>query len=406
VRGTRLLLATLAAFPLSAPAAAQQLTRNPHGKLAEECTVCHSAEQWVPARISPQFDHAKKGFALAGAHATTSCRSCHVSLDFHGTARDCASCHKDVHQGELGLDCSRCHTPRSFIDRSGMARAHQVTRFPLSGSHLTLDCEACHVPTAQGHLQFVGTPVQCIECHQAQYQAAKTPDHVAGGFPQDCSQCHATTVWASARFNHDAAGFPLTGAHRALTCDQCHTSGTASANTACVSCHQQDYNGTTDPAHLAAGFSTTCQSCHSTTSWAASAFNHDGTGFPLTGAHRSVSCTQCHVNGVYSGTGTTCISCHQQDYNATNNPGHVSAGFPTTCETCHTTSAWSGATFNHTWFRVPHHGVSSCAECHTSTNYTLFDCTTCHTKSRTDGEHRGISGYVWNSTNCYSCHHR
>jgi hypothetical protein len=406
MRPTHLVLTTLAVWLVAVPAGAQQLTRNPHGKLSEECTVCHTAERWVPVRISASFDHSKKGFPLAGAHATTACRSCHASLDFHGAARDCASCHRDVHNGELGTDCGRCHTPRSFIDRSGMKRAHQLTRFPLSGSHLSLDCEACHTPTAQGRLRFVNTPAQCVECHQAQYDAAKDPDHVAGRFPQDCSKCHATTVWANARFNHDVAGFPLTGAHRAISCAQCHTGPNARAGTQCQSCHQQDYAETTNPGHAAAGFPTTCQTCHSTTSWSGSAFNHDGTGFPLTGAHRVASCVQCHIGNSYSNMSTACVSCHQQDYNTTTNPGHTSAGFPTTCETCHTTTVWTGATFNHTWFRVPHHGVSACAQCHTSSNYAQFDCITCHTKSRTDGDHRGVSGYVYNSTNCYACHHR
>jgi hypothetical protein len=332
VRPMRLVLVTLSAWLVYTPAGAQEPTRNPHGKLAEECAVCHSAEGWVPAHITSKFDHARKGFALAGAHATTACRSCHASLDFHGAARDCASCHKDVHHGELGVDCGRCHTPRSFIERSGMARAHQLTRFPLSGSHLTLDCEACHTPTVQGRLRFVNVSVQCVECHLPQYQAAKSPDHASGRFPQDCSQCHATTVWANARFNHDAAGFPLTGAHRAVTCAQCHT-GT-SASTACVSCHQQDYNGAT-------------------------------------------------------------------------NPGHTAAGFATTCQTCHTTTGWTGASFNHTWFRVPHNSARTCADCHTDpASYALFVCTTCHTQTGTAGHHSGVNGYVWNSTNCYACHRR
>jgi len=407
VRPTRLVLSTLVAWLVCAPLGAQQTTRNPHGKLVEECTVCHSSEGWVPARVSPTFDHSKKGFILAGAHATATCRSCHASLDFHGAARDCASCHRDVHHGELGADCSRCHTPRSFIDRSNMARAHQLTRFPLTGSHLTTDCEACHPPTPQGRLSFVNVPTQCVECHRPQFQAAKSPDHASGGFPQDCSQCHATTLWANARFNHDAAGFSLTGAHRAITCAQCHTGPNASAGTQCQSCHQQDYAGTTSPGHAAAGFPTTCQNCHSTTAWTGLAFNHDLTGYSLTGAHRAASCAQCHVSNNYTTMSTTCVSCHQQDYNGTTNPGHVGAGFPTTCETCHTTTGWTGATFNHTWFRVPHHGVNACSQCHTtSSNYAVFDCTTCHTKSRTDPDHRGVSGYVWNSTNCYACHRR
>ena len=32
----------------------------------------------------------------------------------------------------------------------------------------------------------------------------------------------------------------------------------------------------------------------------------------------------------------------------TTNPNHVAAGFPQDCAACHTTTQWTGATFNHT----------------------------------------------------------
>ena len=326
------LVLTLSASAASL-AAQQTETRNPHGELREECAVCHSAEGWVPAHISAKFDHGRSGFSLVGAHKQTACRACHASLDFRGTPQECASCHEDVHHGEFGTDCDRCHTPQNFLDRAGMVRAHQLTRFPLSGSHVTLDCDQCHTPSAQGQMTFVNTSTECITCHATDFQTAKNPDHVAGGFPQDCTPCHAPTVWADARFNHDA------------------------------------------------------------------------TGFPLTGAHVSVPCQNCHINNKFAAMSTACVSCHQTDYNGTTNPVHQTAGFPTTCETCHTTSAWTGAVFNHTWFPVPHHSATQCADCHTnSADYTVFVCTTCHTQAETDPRHSRVRGYVWNSTNCYACH--
>lgn len=315
-------------------APAQQPIKNPHGKLQEECAVCHSAEAWTPARVSAQFDHAKKGFALSGAHAQASCRSCHASLDFHGAASECASCHKDIHRGELGTDCSRCHTPRNFLDRSRMVGAHRLTRFPLNGAHLMIDCENCHTPAPEGRLTYVNLSTQCVDCHRPQYLAAKNPDHVAGGIALTCNDCHAPTIWTAARFNHAAGGFPLTGIHGTLTCQQCHgTSGFTLASPACVSCHQQNYNATTSPNHAVVGFATTCQDCHTTAGW-------------------------------------------------TPAPG-----------------------FNHTWFRIPHGSAARCSDCHNvATNYATFVCTVCHTQAQTSPRHAAISGYVWNSTNCYGCH--
>lgn len=403
-----ILILGASALPAAAHAQQQQQTRNPHGKLQEQCATCHGPQGWVPARVNSSFDHARKGFALAGAHASATCKSCHVSLRFVGARTECTSCHADPHRGELGQDCTRCHTPRSFHDQSVMTRAHQVTRFPLAGAHAAVACTSCHRSTAQGRLAYAGTSVQCMDCHRSQYVSAKSPDHVAGAFPQGCLQCHTPTTWSSARFNHDLSRFRLTGAHRAISCQQCHGDGVyAGKATTCVSCHRANYNAAVTPNHVAAGYSTACETCHTTTSWTGALVNHDATGFPLTGAHRTASCQQCHGDGVYNGKATTCVSCHQADYNAATNPNHISAAFPVTCQTCHTTTGWSGASFNHTWFPQRHGGASVCADCHTTPgNYSAFTCTSCHTRSRTDSQHSGRNGYVYNSQNCYACHPR
>jgi hypothetical protein len=391
----------------------QQTTRNPHGPLQQPCAVCHASAGWVPVRVTSAFDHSKSGFALAGAHAQTTCRSCHTSLDFKGAPRDCASCHRDVHRGELGADCARCHTPRSFIDRSELARAHQQTRFPLTGSHVVVDCERCHTPTPQGRLTFVNRATDCVDCHRTDYERTRTPDHQAGGIATNCTQCHATTSWPRARFGHAGTRFPLTGAHRAVTCARCHGDGVyAGKSTLCASCHQLAYDGTTDPPHQATGFSTDCTMCHTTVTWAGATFDHAGTSFPLTGAHSQLACNQCHSDGVYAGKSATCASCHQSAYEATTNPSHVAASFPLDCTSCHTTTAWTGArvtAHDASYFPIysgAHRGRwTSCAQCHTvTTDYTQFNCLVCHGQTETNGHHSGVSGYSYNSQACYGCH--
>lgn len=408
------LLALLLVLPR--PATAQDRSRSPHGELDVECAVCHRPEGWSPVRIARSFDHARLGFPLAGAHATANCRACHENLDFKGTASSCSSCHDDVHRGELGVDCSRCHTPRSFLDRTVMTRAHQVTRFPLEGSHLAADCAGCHTPAAQGGLQFVSRATDCASCHRSDYLAARNPDHQAGGFPQDCAQCHSSTIWDRARFNHEASRFPLTGAHRAVACDQCHVNNRfTGTSTQCVACHQVDYDGAANPSHVQSQFPTTCTDCHGTAAWIPGSFDHSGTAFPLTGAHRTTPCLQCHSDGVYRGKISTCVGCHQTDYDQTTDPIHQAAGFPTDCASCHSTTTWDGARFDHDaqFFRIysgNHRGRwSTCGDCHqAATDFSQFTCLTCHEHNRTkmDDTHQGKSGYQYASTECLRCHTR
>ena len=357
---------------------------NPHGRIDMRCSLCHSAEGWVPAAIDAAFDHAKLGFPLQGAHAAATCRSCHADLKFAKTPVRCVDCHADPHLGELGVECARCHNPRSFLDRAGMQRVHSASSFPLTGSHLGVDCDSCHRPAAQGHMRYVNTPTDCYSCHRSDYAATKEPDHQAAGFPTTCATCHSTMGWSAAHFDHAAGRFPLSGAHRTLACATCHGDGSFSTlPTACVSCHRAAYDATTNPSHAALGYPTACESCHQSASWQPASFNHQATGFALTGAHAAVACTGCHGDGVYKGKSPACYSCHKTDYDGATAPNHRSAGFPTDCVACHTSSTWTGATFNHAQTNFPLTGA-----------HTAQACTACHG----DGVYRGKSPL------CVSCH--
>jgi hypothetical protein len=386
---------------------------NPHGDYKEDCSLCHSARGWKPVHISKKFDHSRF-LPLVGAHASINCTQCHKSLDFSMASTACNDCHADVHNGELGTDCARCHGTRSFVDRNDHIRLHRATRFPLQGAHVSLDCEMCHKLAAPDAYTYVNTPADCYSCHEADFQKTTNPAHVANGFSTDCTQCHDQVAWARGKFDHNATGFPLTGAHKTLNCDRCHVGGTFTGlSPNCVSCHQGDYDGTSDPAHAAAGFSTTCTQCHNTTRWSDAFFNHSGTSFPLTGAHKTAACSACHAGGVYAGLPSACVSCHQTDYNGTNDPPHLAAGFSTDCKTCHNTTSWSGATFDHTAFFPIYSGThagrwSKCSDCHNNAaSFADFNCLGCHPhsdKTETDGHHAQVSGYSYTSSACYSCH--
>ncbi len=374
------------------------------------CQQCHSTVSWAGAK----FDHSTTGFSLTGAHASLECTQCHVGGKYQGTSANCVSCHqtdfnnaKDPDHLKSGFPttCQQCH---STVSWAGAKFDHNTfTSFPLTGAHVTVTCTQCHI-----NGRFAGTPKDCASCHITDFQKTTNPNHVAAAFPTDCSICHSTATWAGAVFDHSKTLFPLTGAHVSQTCASCHKNGVfAGLSTACSSCHLANFNATTNPNHVTAGFPQTCELCHTTAAWIPANFDHSKTAFPLTGAHVTVQCASCHVGGRYAGTPTDCYSCHKSDYTGVSNPNHVAAAFPTTCLTCHNTTSWTGATFNHTWFPIysgTHAGKwTTCADCHqNATNYATFTCTSCHAhdKTTTDQNHRQVRNYVYNSANCYSCH--
>jgi hypothetical protein len=221
-------------------------------------------------RFDEGFDHraASGGFALGGAHRAASCGACHGGLEEGARPPTaCVDCHQDPHVGELGLDCARCHTTRSFIDRGAFVRQHLTTRFPLTGAHATADCVDCHDTRAQGKLVWVNQPVDCFACHEADYRAARDPEHLASGFSRRCEECHTTRTFERARFRHPAT-FPLSGGHAGLDCTACHTRGVVGdLSRDCYSCHRGDYEATVEPNHGTAGYPTDCAACHDTRSW-------------------------------------------------------------------------------------------------------------------------------------------
>jgi hypothetical protein len=126
------------------------------------------------------------------------------------------------------------------------------------------------------------------------------------------------------------------------------------------------------------------------------------------GAHVSVACATCHVNGKFAGLGTACVGCHLPDYTATATPNHAAAGFPQDCTLCHTSVQWKGAVFDHNKTKFPltgAHTTTLCASCHVGNVYagTPTDCYSCHSKeynSVTSPNHMS-AGFP---KTCASCH--
>jgi hypothetical protein len=374
--------------------------------IALSCSGRAEAQFETPNR---QF-HNQTSFPLDGRHRDVPCASCHQQNVYKGTPTTCFDCHwvrrqDDRFRLQLGTQCERCHKPTQW---SAVQWDHSaMTGMALGAAHRQLTCQACHANNS-----FRAAQTNCFSCHQKDYQAARTPNHVAAGFPTSCEACHRTAdaTFQQAQFDH-AAAFPLIGVHAVQTCASCHGNnvfrGTARD---CVGCHRAQYDRTTAPNHAAAGFPTTCENCHrpTDTSFQGAGFNHSSV-FALVGRHAQTTCASCHVNNIFRGTSRDCIGCHRSQYDRTTAPNHAAAGFPTTCENCHrpTDSSFQGAGFNHSsvFALVGRHAQAACATCHVNNVYrgTARDCVACHRSQydRTTAPNHAAAGFP---TACESCH--
>ena len=333
-----------------------------------DCLECHTQTAWTPA----SFDH--NFYPISSQHNNVDCGECHSQANYQP---QCLSCHlddfNDEHDPGDPTNCWECHSTSTW---DGALFDHNTTNFPLTGAHLTVACESCH---ANG---YSGTPTNCDACHIAVYNATQNPNHPAAGLPTNCESCHTTTAWIPSTFNHATTGFELQGVHSQIQCSSCHQGTVTGLNSDCISCHMSEFK--IAPNHLTQGYPTNCEMCHNASAWSDVTFDHQTTNFPLTGAHLTTDCSQCHANG-FEGTPTQCLACHKTDYSQSINPNHTVLALPTTCETCHTTNpGWAPATFpihNDFYQLVGAHAsiANDCASCHNGDyNNTPNTCFGCH----------------------------
>jgi hypothetical protein len=374
------------------------------------CGVVFTTGAYAQFGTTDRQFHNQTSFPLEGQHRAVACESCHLSGVYKGTPNKCFDCHwvrrqDDRFKLQLGTQCEQCHRPVAW---TAVQWNHgTMTAMPLNAAHQQLSCQSCHKGDS-----FRSSETSCFACHQRDFQTAQTPNHVAAGFPTTCEACHApsATTFRGAMFDHNSS-FPLIGAHALETCVSCHRTNVFKGTPRdCVGCHRDSYTRTTTPNHAAAGFPTTCETCHRPTdaSWRGVGFNHNAV-FALVGTHAQQTCATCHVNNVLKGTPRDCVGCHRDAYTRTTAPNHAAAGFPTTCETCHraTDTSWRGATFNHStvFALVGRHAQVACATCHVNNVFkgTARDCVGCHRNNytRTTSPSHTAAGFP---TTCESCH--
>ena len=242
-------------------------------------------------------------------------------------------------------------------------------------------CEKCHEAfskTMQNRL--------CFDCHKKVAADIKDKRGFHGRIRNveklACKVCHTDHKGRDAdivhldtdTFDHRQTDFALEGAHRGLTCVNCHKKGDKhrDAPSACNDCHKKD-----DPHKGRLGDK--CEKCHSVKAWKTNRFDHDKTKFPLHGKHKEATCNSCHPNERYKNLARECVACHRIN--------DIHAGrYGDKCEKCHNEKKWKDVIFDHdkdTKYKL--NGV-----------HRTIRCDTCHTGKQLYGVKLG--------TGCYDCH--
>lgn len=374
----------------------------------DACFACHPT-----GSKDGSFDHNTSGFPLTGAHTTTACESCHTN-GYAGTSNICASCHTNNYTQTtnpnhvaIGIanDCATCHTTNPGWNPATFPTHNNY--YVITGAHTAIanDCSTCH----QGN--YVNSPKTCFGCHEANFNQTTNPNHATSQYSTTCENCHSQSAWVPSTFDHNIT-YPLTGAHATIAndCNQCHANGYSNTPNTCAGCHQNNFNQAVNPNHTTLGIPNDCANCHTTTpGWQPATFPIHNNYYVIAGAHISIAndCATCH-QGNYVNSPNTCFACHTADYNQTTNPNHVTSQFATTCETCHSQSAWVPSTFDHnlTYPLTGAHATiaSNCVQCH-SNGYanTPNTCVGCHQTNfnQTTNPNHNTLGL---STNCAGCH--
>jgi hypothetical protein len=192
-------------------------------------------------------------------------------------------------------------------------------------------------------------------------------------------------------------------------CTKCHSAGDQISRDQCLECHDKLAARIRDGLGYHSQVQADCISCHSDhrgadygmVRWSVESFDHDSTGYVLTGKHRAARCDACHQQpATYLGLSQRCLSCHADQHR-----GQLGAD----CLPCHGFDGWKPATFEHGRARFALQGKHiqvSCQGCHvpalddTSATYTRYRdipysaCSDCH-----NDYHRGQF-----QEDCATCH--
>ena len=371
----------------------------------KECVKCHSDHHGLNFQIvrfeKEKFNHDLTGFKLLGAHGKKKCVDCHKNefiadpkikkkkFTYLGLTNNCVPCHADYHQKTLSQECFTCHDNEKF--KPATKFDHSKAKFKLQGKHLTVLCISCHkssLKNGQKFQEFKGLKFDnCTACHTDKHQ---------GKFGQNCKECHSeqsfTLINGTQDFDHDKTDFKLDGKHKLVACKTCHKSKITNAMQfdKCTRCHTDYHYGQ----FAKQGVSPDCSQCHTVKGFVGSTYTieqHNGSVFPLKGAHVATPCFACHKKSEkwsFREIGKRCIDCHKDIHK----PNISEKYYPeSVCENCHSENRWNLVNFDHGKTKFALVGA-----------HVKKGCCDCHFKKEPDGKIR--QEFAGMSVQCSNCH--
>lgn len=348
---------------------------------ATNCSSCHATtgNGWTP---TPAVTHITTASQCSTCHSTAAWKPATGTHNGVTSATDCFNgCHNGTSATGRPVTGTKAHTQAPLTNNTcGSCHAIGTSWVPATMNHTGLTgCTSCHATAGNGftpakanHIAYsTSTYPQCSSCHLTTAWLPTSFSHAGITAADNCTTCHNGTA---------ASGTPAgakahtTAPMTANTCASCHTIGGGwlpatmnhSGATLCSSCHVTGGNNWTiaKPSHISTS-GAQCSNCHLTTAWLPTSFAHSG-------VTASDNCTTCHNGTSATGRPSSGTKAHT-----------VAPLTSNTCGSCHTVgNAWSPATMDHT-------GLTSCTTCHTysgngftpaKANHlsTSSQCSSCH----------------------------
>jgi hypothetical protein len=331
------------------------------------CSTCHSPT-----------DYSAAGLIKTGIHTNISAGMVTYTATSIGT-KTCVNCHTAGSGGTTGTapftgcaTLASCATPPPQSAYQPMLKEAKGAHVPIG----TLDCNGCHASTSSFTLMdmkpsisqvphknvALGGVTKCLQCHELGMawfgvtglkvrESGKHSGVTARLPPNDCtnSGCHSLTTFKKSGLMRPVMRNALVGPDmgrirpnlqvgkltRGSLGNSYDHKGVAAGK--CKDCHDGKAASGMPARHLMV--SSSCDTCHRSSTWLPAQFNHNGV------------------------SPNTCMACHNGMGASAKPSGHFMTA--RSCDSCHKNMAWSPVTYQHL---SPQYRASpdmlTCVSCH------------------------------------------